>query len=447
MRQRIVRTALVAGVAVLAMILLLATCGGGTGKPGAKARPSAAPKPSATRTGGPPTQLTVPSSYDTGRGWEVADASPEYAMAGLDTLGFLERVDDFRFRLRAVDAATGKTRWTGGPWQPLSTAGTYPRLLSVTREDKRFFVTWSYGKTPGEGPGGASGGSTLVSLDLYDAEDGETQRVEVPWSDAPTVTGSGPAVLITDGKSRSAVVDPGTGEVTTVEPADLGYPKGCADCRRLTEVRAVTPKGLLVNGAREFWVRGGWTSRSGVPKGADPASGTPAAVAPGGRILAKWQEARGSKKAATHDIWAVHDPATGRSLVQVECRKPEVVTGDRPVALTSPQGRYLIAGNLAFDLENGKGWCFEEPDGTRPLALTTVTDEGLVYGASSARTTGEALAGGGSPLRVDLATGVPEPLPANVRLPSADTAGVGLFRWTDPGDRQHLIAYARGSGS
>jgi hypothetical protein len=43
---------------------------------------------------------------------------------------------------------------------------------------------------------------------------------------------------------------------------------------------------------------------------------------------------------------------------------------------------------------------------------------------------------------VDLATGVPEALAANVRLPVAQVAGAGVFRWTDARDRVHLVGYA-----
>lgn len=44
---------------------------------------------------------------------------------------------------------------------------------------------------------------------------------------------------------------------------------------------------------------------------------------------------------------------------------------------------------------------------------------------------------------MNLATGEPEPLALNVRLPSGDANGVGLFRWTDRADRQRLIAYVQ----
>ncbi|GGT26010.1 hypothetical protein GCM10014713_18830 [Streptomyces purpureus] len=433
-RERAVRTALLAGAAVLAMILLLSMCGPGGGADDARPR-----KPVKRSAPGPATRLAVPEAYDTGRGWEIPRASAVHALAGPDTLGYLERADATQFRLRTLNTATGRPLWAGKPWRPLTAPGTYPHLLSVTKGDRRYFVTWSYGKA---GADSWTPAGTFVSLDVYDAEDGVRRRFEVPWADTPTVTGTGPALLITDGKARSATLDPETGEVTTVPPDKLGPPAGCADCRRLTEVHGVTAKGLLVGGAREFWVRGGWFSRNRPPSGAQATGGLPTSVVPG-RVVARWQQKKGAKRAATHDIWAVHDSATGAPLVQVECRKPAIEPGDHPQAVLSPNGRYLIAGNLAFDLERKKGYCFEEADGTHRPSLATVTDDGLVYGAAGVRNAADALAGHGTPVEADLATGDLEPLAANVRLPGVEVGGVGIFRWTDAKDRVHLIGYPR----
>ncbi|MGW7370018.1 hypothetical protein ACWGI8_43000, partial [Streptomyces sp. NPDC054841] len=210
MRQRVVRMALVAGVAVLAMILLLATCGGG----GKDDNSGGKPKKPARKSSGPATQLTVPAAYDTARGWEVPDASPEYALAretGL--IAYLERVGDDRFRLRTLDAGTGRRGWSGEPFSALAGPEHFPRLLSVTQDDRQFFVVWSYGKA---GRDYLTPAGTFVSLDIYAALDGARQRVEVPWTGAPTVSGAGPGILIGDGDggARSAVVDPDTGEVS-----------------------------------------------------------------------------------------------------------------------------------------------------------------------------------------------------------------------------------------
>ncbi|MBM9621897.1 hypothetical protein [Streptomyces zhihengii] len=434
MRQRVVRLALVGGVAVLALLLLLSMCGGGgtadDGEGGREPTASPAAPPSASGT---PAPVNAPAAYDTSRGWEAKDVVGDWAVAGgLGTVAHLEAAGTDRYRLRTLDAETGRRGWAGPAVRPAAAAPGRPRLLDVTRDGVEYFAVWSFGKSGG--PDAGSG--TAVVVDLYAASDGARQRVEVPWPSAPSVSGTGPGVLITDGGTRSAVVDPLTGAVSTVAPKDLRPPRGCAGCRRLTEVRAVTDKGLLVSGSPGFWVRGGWSSASVAPRGADAASGVPVSVTDG-YVLARWRPARGDRQAATHDIWAVHDTSSGKALVAVRCHKPEIEPGTFPEAVRSPAGGHLVAGSMAFDLGLGKGHCFEAEDGTPALTLTTVTDEGVAYGSSGT------VPGTGLPLAVDLALAEPEALPANVRVPDAEVADTGLFLWTDPQDRRHLLGHPR----
>ncbi|MFG2328216.1 hypothetical protein ACGFMM_01185 [Streptomyces sp. NPDC048604] len=419
------------GLGILLLLLLLSMCDAGDAAEKAQKK-----KP--VKVSGPATKLTVPDGYDTALGWEAADASPEYAVAQSNGLvGYVERAGQFQYRLRAVDAKTGATKWTGDPWRPLSAPGSFPRLLSVSKGDRQYFVAWSYGSTAGEG---LNSTGTFVSLDVYDTTDGNRRRVEVPWSDAPVVTGTGPGILIADGKAKNTVVDPETGEMTSTPADKLGYPGGCTNCRTLTEVLGVTDKGLLVSGAREFWVRNSWFSRTVAPRGADATSGLPTAVT-SKHVLARWHHAPKTPKAATHEIWAVHALDTGKIVVQAECRRPTIAPSEYPAAAVSPDGRFLVSGALAFDLEEKTGYCFEDPDGSNRLTLVSVGNEGIVYGAAGARSARDALAGAGAPLTVDMFTGEPELLEPNMRLPQTETLGIGLFRWTDAKDRRHLIAY------
>lgn len=137
-RQKIVRITLIAGVLILVMLLVLASCGGT--KDDAKPR-----KPVASS--GPETQLNVPDAYNTRRGWEIEDVSPQYAVASATGLvAYLARVDDNRYQLRTQYTETGKSGWSGQAWRPLAPVDRYPRLLSVTKGDKQYFVTWSYGR-------------------------------------------------------------------------------------------------------------------------------------------------------------------------------------------------------------------------------------------------------------------------------------------------------------
>lgn len=169
-RQKIVRLSLIAGVLILAMLLILASCGGtkDDAKPG---------KPVAAT--GPKTQLNVPAGYNTRHGWEITDVSPQYAVASATGLvAYLARIDESRYQLRTRNAETGKAGWSGEAWRPLAPVDRYPRLLSVTKGDKQYFVTWSYGRL---GEYALASADSLVSLDVYDAATGEQRRVEVPW--------------------------------------------------------------------------------------------------------------------------------------------------------------------------------------------------------------------------------------------------------------------------
>ncbi|MET9928331.1 MULTISPECIES: hypothetical protein [unclassified Streptomyces] len=435
MRQKVVRLALVGGVVLLALLLLLATCGGDPDSEGSK---GAVPAKRVMPSAGTVTRLTVPPQYTTARGWEIIGSSPEVAVShATGRLAYLERTDGNRYRLRTVDTATGKLGWQGQAWRPPDPPH-YPRLATVTAGDRQYFVTWSYGKV-GDG---LTPVSTFVSLDVYDVTDGARQRVEVPWSGAPSVSTNGPEIVISDGKANSTLVDPVTGTVSELSADELKYPKGCPACKQLTEVYGQTEAGLLVGGAREFWVRGGWFSRNVAPKGVDRGSGVVTSVA-ADRVLAKWDLAKKAKRAATHELWTVHDAATGKPLVSVECHRPAIKPGRYPQAVLSPSGDHLIAGNLAFDLAAGQGHCFEAADGSSHLTLATVTDDGIAYGAENARDAAEALSGGGLPVAVDLADRTVEQLSRNARLPGLETTGVGVFRWTDRQERTRLLGYPR----
>ncbi|MHC0432218.1 hypothetical protein ACX6XY_18820 [Streptomyces sp. O3] len=444
--------ALVAGVVVLALLLgLAAFTDGGTADPGGGRGDGSAGGGSAASTPSsraPATRLDVPAAYDTRRGWEISGVSRDYALAdGANRIAYIERVDRRRFRLTAVAARTGEPLWSSDPWQPLGDDGSrLPRLLAVSKDRRQYFATWSYGTASDRDP--LSTADKVLSLDMYDAADGSLRRVELPWPTAPGVSGAGPGVLVGTGGTHAVVVDPRTGETARFERVDLKDPKDCAKCRELTEIRGLTSTGPLVSGDGEFWVPGAWHGRRTAPEGTAPGSGTPTSVT-ADHVLAKWSKKRegpDDSGAAERDVWALHDAVNGKALITVECRRPALKPGRYPELTRSPTGRYLVAGNLAFDLWKRTGRCFEEDGengGARSLTLATVTDAGVAYGATGARGAADALSGGGTPVEVRLDTAELRALAPGLRLPAHDQGGVGIFRWTDGKDVVHLIGYER----
>ncbi|WP_255946213.1 hypothetical protein [Streptomyces odontomachi] len=448
-RQQMVRSALVGGTLLLVLIVMLSMCGTTPSDSTGADDHGSGPRP----------RFAVPAGYDTAHGWDAHQVSDAFAVAPTTgSIAALEGAGRDRIRLRALDVTTGRTRWTGEARKAPSDSWTHPRLLEVAKGGREFFVVWSYGDVSTSVLGGAE---KVVALDVYDAAYGTRRHVEVPWNEPPDVAGGGPGILIGRGGDHAAVVDPTDGAATKIAAKDLKYPKGCTDCRRNTEIRGLTTHGLVVRGARQFWVRGGFYGRRVAPKGTDPASGVPTSVA-ADRVLVKWRKKHGSKGADDLETWAVHDAATGKVLASADCHRPAIEPGRHPEMTSSFSGRYLVAGSLAFDLKEHKGHCYDESDqpgpgapgdaaaadpddpaadhGPRPLTLTTVTDDGIAYGTTAAHS-----AGGGRPQEVTLATATAEALTPTAHLPAVDVGGYGIFPYTDSADVDHLVGHPRHS--
>ena len=438
-RKQRVRTALVAGVLLLALVVVLSMC-------------DTADPDKATEDHRPvrPVRFGAPPAYDATRGWDVRGVTDTYAVARtIGSVAVLEDAGKNRMALRALDVTSGQTRWKGPAFGAGSGSWTRPRLLEVAKGGREFFVVWSYGDI---GTSVLDDRETVVALDIYDAAYGTRRHVEVPWNQPPDVAG-GPDILIGRGSDHAAVMDPTDGKVTKVPAKKLGYPKGCAQCHHDPEIRGITAHGLLVRGGKDFWVRGGWHGRRKAPKGTDPGSGLPTSVSED-RVLVRWRKKAGSKHAADKETWAVHDTKSGKVLASADCHRPGIEPGRFPEMTFSFSGRYVVAGPLALDLEKHKGHCYDESDrstpgvaggvdvdpndpaadhGPRPLTLTAVTDAGIAYG----KTTSDDAAS--RPLEVTLATTAARALRPTVHLPGVDVGGYGIFPYTDKEDVRHLV--------
>lgn len=100
---------------------------------------------------------------------------------------------------------------------------------------------------------------------------------------------------------------------------------------------------------------------------------------------------------------------------------------DYPV-ITSPDGRYLAAGPVAFDLRQGKGVCLEGDGDRKTIAVAAIRDDGTAYGAvlgKSAASGSEAVV---AELDLTTSAGEPKVLGTGVRVPYLTSVnGSGLF--------------------
>lgn len=148
-----------------------------------------------------------------------------------------------------------------------------------------------------------------------------------------------------------------------------------------------------------------------------------------GNLLVGWST--GGKFGAPNDpLWSVHDVRTGKLRASMICAHDVADANevrDYPV-ITSPDGRYLAAGPVVFDLKRGKGTCLEGDGDRKTIALAAIRDDGTAYGA----VLGKSAASGSQAVvaELDLATGTGEPkvLDAGVRVPYLTSVkGSGLF--------------------
>ncbi|KUN07413.1 hypothetical protein AQI95_10280 [Streptomyces yokosukanensis] len=378
----------------------------------------------------------MPAGYDTSRGWQLTGKQlGTYAV--LPKAGAIATMTESgsTYRVTVRDATTGQVRWTGKPFKNLS-EGEAPGLLVVPAGGKDHLVTWSEGATGGDA---LSKAKQMYAVDIY-AADGSgdavapAHHVEIPASDYGTerVKDAGERLLVPVSDKHQVALDVTTGRTTAYDTDSLKAP-GCSSCSFGNEIAALTERDPVVaNGDGSFGVPGSWDARRITPAEADPTTGT---VWPGsgGHLIARWEQ----KNLGDHNVWAVLDDRTGQVQASVLCPKPFIATADAPDSALSPNGRYLVSGHLAFDLQTKKGYCFEETDDSKPLTFDSVTDDGTAYGTSLTK---GSLTGTKAPVQLTLATGTPKPLPAQEQGPIADFAGVGVFTH-DEGNVPYLVVY------
>ncbi|MEV6104078.1 hypothetical protein AB0M28_05080 [Streptomyces sp. NPDC051940] len=433
-----------AWTAALTLGALLALTGCGGDSDGGGTAGEAAKEPRTTASAGPAltVRVPVPEGFDRDRGWQDAvtwlpdDATsrPFAAAAHGEVLALLKKQGD-AYVLQARDVAGGALLFSGAPWRPPKPLDLYsggaetPGVETVVRGGKEYFALWAHGV---RGEDGLSKGKEVVAVALYPADTTGESAAPAREADVPVDSGSsearvrdgGDGLLVTTAKGDSASLDVATGAVTayptTLELADTCEQIGCVD----STVRALAPEGpVIAQSTGGFGIPGGWESSRFAPPGADTEGfekyKARAQTSVSGHLVASWTAELGADEVSPGTVWSVHAAATGEVEASVRCE--EGPTDDSPAAL-SPDGRYLTAGPLAFDLEKGTGHCFAESDDQRGVTLLSVGDDGTAYGLVE---TDDGTAG--ATVAVPLGTGRAEPLADGVQPPVLSLGEAGVF--------------------
>ncbi|ROQ26160.1 hypothetical protein EDD98_5773 [Streptomyces sp. PanSC19] len=433
------------------------------------------PETSASGDAKPPVKLSVPPAYDGTKGWDESlpwvpgNAEPLVAVLPGAAAVALLTPDTGGFAVRTRAADSGKVLWTSAVWSPprrleYADDDDIPRVLGVEQDGRTFVVVSAHGTV---GKDDLHDGTEVVRLAVFDAAGGQAtgrkplREIDVPVTvkaddDGWRVSADGGRVLVAHGDHGlyprwGTTVDLVSGKVTDYgPPAELlkqceGKTLECGWSR----VVAAGPKGPLVGLGHGFGVPDAWFSDTVLPPGAARAhsfgfseswNGDVYGVARG-RFLAQWH---GAEKNGTEGptVWSVHDVGSGALLARMDCAYEEFPTvtspgdsRDHPV-VTSPSGRFLAAGPVAFDLERKRGVCLQGDGNRKTIAVGAIADDGVAYGTVDGDASHPVVA------RLDLrtATGDAKVLGSGVEIPRhTAVAGSGLFVTRD-GNENVLVA-------
>ncbi|MEV5986444.1 hypothetical protein AB0L85_15735 [Streptomyces sp. NPDC052051] len=376
----------------------------------------------------PLAKLSVPAAYDATKGW---DETLHWVPAPVGTLPVTEaphtevvalmRVASNGYTIKARAADTGQVRWASAPWNapmPLEgaagdpaqgKAAEIPDVITVEQDGREYIVAYAHGL---RGKDDLHKGTEVVRLAVYPADATGTsvkplRQIDIPVSTMSPgevhVSSDGGRVLVGWGDEgaypeSSAAVDVVTGKTVTYDDVDDLMPQ-CAQteytiCSR-SRVMAATSGGPLVGmGSGGFGVPGRWFSDAarpnGVPAHADMRDSWNGMVygSDNGHVLAGWRTI-GKDGSETDPVWSVHDISTGRLEAAMTCGydigdqvNESNYDGERefPV-VTSPDGHYLAAGPVVFDLKQRKGICLAQDGDRKAIAIASIRDDGTAYGA------------------------------------------------------------------
>ncbi|MEU9846776.1 hypothetical protein [Streptomyces sp. NPDC047985] len=413
---------------------MLAACGGSGGggigdSAGKGSTPSAekSPKPA----------VRAPKEFDTSKGWHQTVSWPDDDKTKLPVgaapeagvVAFLQKKGE-KYVVETREAATGALRWSSQPWQPPAPgknvapdSSHLPQLLVVNQDDREYIAVWAWAPSFTE--------DDTFSLLLFPADSSgkeispaRTFSIPMPSHGKPRVVDGGKGILVLweeriPNADRTTAIDLSKGRITKYDTVELP----CGDDDPLPckgPVEALSPDGpvvqLPVYGG--FGVPGAWRSGDAVPPGSKIQtnkyeSGHMREVLDR-YVLSSWFSESGHGS-----VDAVHDLKSGKLLASVVCSSDS--DGDSAGDALSPDGRYVVSDTVALDLEQGKGYCFEENDDRKDIHLASIAD-GIAYGYT--RPTGESEK---VPVTVTIDTGQVKALPQGTEIPSLLLPDVGGF--------------------
>ncbi|WP_144384934.1 hypothetical protein [Streptomyces sp. SAJ15] len=357
------------------------------------------------------------------------------------------------YTVHVRDADTGAVRWISQPWnaplpQDVSTSkpARIPDLAMVSQGGEEYIVAWGHGVS---GTDALHNGREVVELAIYPVKTtGKAVKplheVSVPVSvgrDILDVRGTANGLLITWGegltlRTHGASVDMATGRVARYTKVDELLPQ-CEDTWCVgADVVGVTDRGPVVRlPAGGFGVPDRWFSKDVAPRGALNAKTTMGGwtgkveAATYKSLVAVWRTEGGDP------IWAVHDAATGKVLASTKCSTETLRPDeDRPAypAVTSMNGRYLVAGPLAFDVQKGTGQCLAGDGDRKTVLLASVQDDGTAYGTVANDDLDDIAQT--AKAQVPVETGVPTALSVDTEVPLGPLKNSAVFLTRDDSD-------------
>ncbi|MFF2807690.1 hypothetical protein ACFVT2_10955 [Streptomyces sp. NPDC058000] len=363
--------------------------------------------------------MTMPSAYDATKGWdetlswvpESVRTIPVSVVPHSGSVVVMQGASDgYMVQVRAADS--GQVRWSSKPWNPPAPmagaegssedgkAAEIPDVTGVEQDGHSYVVAYAHGM---RGKDDLHEGTEVVRLAVYPADASGSsvkplREIDVPVSAAPgevRVHERGGRLLVGWGEGgafphSSAAVDVATGSITAYKDANQLLPQ----CERAvacsgSRVMAATPDGPLVAmGGGGFGIPGRWFSDAVRPAGVaaqagvlDSWNGSVGGVADR-QFLAVWHT-NAAFDEKSDPVWSVHDLGTGKLRASMVCGEelPDSLTSTHSYPLiSSPGGRYLAAGPLAFDLERKKGICLKGDGNRKTILVSSIRDDGTAYG-------------------------------------------------------------------